>query len=140
MTTFGTEDAAQVKVPAVGSDTTTSGIRIQVRPKYLEEHSDPDNGRWVFAYRVNIHNDTPAPKTLRSRHWIIIDGDGQRHEVDGPGVVGLQPLIQPGESFEYGSFCPLPTSWGTMEGSYVLDDEDGVEIRALIGRFFLVQD
>ena len=129
-----------MEVPAVGSDTVTSGIRIQVRPKYLQEHSDPNNERWVFAYRVNINNETAKTLRLRSRHWIIIDGDGQRHEVDGPGVVGLQPDIQPGESFEYGSFCPLPTSWGTMEGFYVLEDEDGVELKAQIGRFFLVQD
>ena len=130
----------QAEIPAVGSDTLTSGIRVQAHPKYLPEHSDPDTGRWVFAYRIRIFNGTTSPITLRSRHWIIIDGEGQRHEVDGPGVVGLQPLIEPGESFEYGSFCPLPTMWGTMEGSYVLEDDDGQEFRAVVGRFFLAQD
>ena len=130
----------QVETRTSGSDSLTSGVRVRVSPKYLLEHSDPAGGRWVFAYRVSINNDTSQPLTLRSRHWIIIDGDGQRHEVDGPGVVGLQPRIGPGESFEYGSFCPLPTQWGTMEGSYVLEDDEGHEVIAAIGRFFLTED
>lgn len=135
-----TEVQKQDDTPPQGSDTQTNGVRVRVRPQYLLEHSDPEGGRWVFSYRVSITNDTSQPLTLRSRHWLIIDGDGQRHEVDGPGVVGLQPRIEPGESFDYGSFCPLPTQWGTMEGSYVLEDDEGHECIVAVGRFFLAEE
>ncbi|MCH2160274.1 MAG: Co2+/Mg2+ efflux protein ApaG [Phycisphaerales bacterium] len=123
-----------------GSVTLTEGIEVTVSPSFLPEHSDPESGRWIFAYQVVIENRSKTAWTLRSRHWLIIDGDGEQHDVRGPGVVGLQPKIDPGSTFSYSSFCPLPTAWGTMEGSFLLQDEAGSELIARISRFFLSMD
>ncbi len=88
------------------SDTTTNGIRVQVASFYVEERSDPENGRYFFAYRVKISNTGTETARLVSREWIITDADGNEERVEGPGVVGEQPVLNPGESFEYTSFCP----------------------------------
>jgi ApaG protein len=100
------------------SEATTRGIRVRVRSRHLPERSDPEQGQWFFIYTVEIANLGTEPAKLVSRHWIITDANGVVQEVRGPGVVGEQPLLQPGQSFTYTSACPLQTAFGTMHGSY----------------------
>jgi ApaG protein len=119
------------------SDTTTNGIRVQVASFYVEERSDPENGRYFFAYRVKISNTGTETARLVSREWIITDADGNEERVEGPGVVGEQPVLLPGESFEYTSFCPLPTPVGTMHGTYWMVRPDGNSFEAAIAPFSL---
>jgi ApaG protein len=121
-----------------GSVAVTEGIRVEAEAFYVEEQSDPDARQYRFAYTIAITNEGTEPAQLRSRHWIIVDADNNREDVKGPGVVGKQPLLKPGERFEYTSGCPLTTSWGTMEGSYAMTRPDGRAFEAHIGRFFLV--
>ena len=119
------------------SDTTSEGIRIRVGAQYVPEHSDPDRQNFVFAYRVVIENVGEQPAQLLDRHWIIVDSLGERREVRGPGVVGEQPSLDPGERFEYVSGAQLETEWGSMEGSYTFVRPEGETFQARIGRFFL---
>jgi ApaG protein len=100
------------------SDTLTRGIRIIVRPRFVAEQSDPEAGRWLFAYHVTIRNEGDETVQLLSRHWVITDGEGHVEEVRGPGVVGYQPVLEPGEEFQYTSACPLGTPVGTMHGEF----------------------
>ena len=100
------------------SETTTRGVRITVRPRFVPEQSDPDNGQWLFAYHITIQNQGDQPVQLLSRHWIITNGEGHVEEVRGAGVVGYQPLLKPGEEFQYTSGCPLTTPVGTMHGEF----------------------
>ena len=104
----------------------THGITIVVTCVYLAERSDPARSNFFFAYTVRISNGGTRPARLVSRHWIITDGAGRVQEVKGPGVVGMQPRLMPGESFEYTSGCPLKTQHGTMHGTYqmVYDDDE----------------
>lgn len=124
----------------LGSDTTTKGIRVRITPAFLREQSDPELSKFVFAYRVQITNIGDRSVQLLSRYWLIVDADGESHEVAGEGVIGVQPELQPGDSHEYSSFCPLETRWGTMQGHYVFrtTDRDGENetFNAEIGRFF----
>jgi ApaG protein len=122
------------------SHAVTRGIGVGVTPRYLPENSDPVAGEWVFAYRVRIENTSDAPVRLVSRRWVIRDADGDEQIVEGEGVIGRQPHLAPGQSHEYESFCPLTTSWGTMEGHYTMRCEDGSEFDAAIGRFYLVAE
>ena len=103
------------------SDTTTRGIRVRVRSAYEAERSSPRERYWFFSYRVRITNEGGETAQLLSRLWVITDGHGRVERVEGPGVVGETPVLAPGESFEYGSFCPLTTPIGTMEGHYVME-------------------
>ena len=119
------------------SEDVTQGIRVGATAFYLPQESDPDERRYAFGYRIVIVNEGDQPAQLLRRHWIIIDGDGHREEVRGPGVVGETPRLQPGEAFKYQSFCPLPTPWGTMEGSYTFQRDDGETFEVAIGRFYL---
>lgn len=119
------------------SGTVTRGVRVRVLARYIEERSNPEDGLWFFAYRVEIANVGESKVQLISRHWIITDGDGHVEEVRGPGVVGEQPLLAPGQSFEYTSACPLPTPFGTMHGSYQMIDEEGERFDATIAPFAL---
>lgn len=119
------------------SDTRTEGVRVRVGALLVPEQSDPDRGRYVYAYRVQVSNEGDQPVQLVSRHWIILDAIGERRDVRGEGVVGQQPWIRPGGSFEYTSGCQLETSWGSMEGSYRMERADGSSFDAAIGRFFL---
>ncbi|MEL7229810.1 MAG: Co2+/Mg2+ efflux protein ApaG [Pseudomonadota bacterium] len=96
----------------------TQGIRVRVVPHYLADQSDPAESRWVWAYAVEIHNEGDVAVQLRDRHWEITDANGAVQVVDGAGVVGKQPILKPGESFEYTSGCPLPTPSGFMVGHY----------------------
>lgn len=121
----------------LGSEALTDGIRVRVVPAYLREQSDPAQGQFLFTYRIRISNEGRLPAKLLSRHWIITDADGRVQEVKGEGVVGEQPRIGPGESFEYESFCQLETPWGTMEGTFMMEREDGVALEARVARFYL---
>ena len=115
----------------------TDGVLIKVRPSYLAGQSDPEAGRWVWAYQVEIVNLTGSPLQLMSRHWIITDASGHVEEVHGPGVIGQQPVILPGESYSYASGCPLPTPSGLMVGSYEMRDAQGQVFEASIPAFSL---
>lgn len=119
------------------SEAITRGIVVRVRSQYIPERSDPIEGLWFFAYRVSIINVGDAEATLMNRHWIITDGDGEIKEVKGPGVIGEQPLLEPGKSFSYTSACPLSTPVGTMHGSYEMQDCDGAMFDVTIAPFTL---
>ncbi|MBS1261581.1 MAG: Protein ApaG [Calditrichaeota bacterium] len=119
------------------SETVTSGIRVIVKPHYEAEHSDASESRYVFSYHVTIRNESDRRVQLLKRHWVIINGEGDRQEVRGPGVVGFTPTLAPGEEFSYSSYCPLDTEFGTMEGSYRMRDDDGEYFDIDIGRFYL---
>lgn len=103
----------------------TRDIQVTVLPTYLAEQSDPSQNRYVWSYTIEIANLGDRTVQLMSRHWIITDADGRREEVRGPGVVGEQPILRPGEAFRYTSGCPLTTPSGIMVGSYRMVDEDG---------------
>lgn len=124
--------------PKHGSDCVTEGIRVRVEPAFLPQQSNPRQGKWLFSYRISIINEGETRVRLRSRRWTIVDGDGKRHEVNGPGVIGQFPTLEPGQRFEYSSFCPLETSWGTMEGVYQMERDDGTAFDARVARFYLV--
>ena len=116
---------------------TTDGVTVRVAVSYLPEQSEPRRGRWFWAYHIRIENESARSVQLLTRHWIITDGRGARHTVEGEGVVGDQPLIAPGASFDYVSGCPLQTPQGAMQGSYRMIAEDGGEFDAAIPRFVL---
>ena len=119
------------------SDTTTRGIRVQVQSFYDEERSSPQESYYFFAYQVRVTNVGGEQAQLLSREWIITDGNGEMQRVQGPGVVGEQPVLAPGESFEYTSFCPLSTPVGAMQGSYRMVLENGESFDAEIAPFSL---
>ena len=117
------------------SSALTRGIRVTVSSFYLAERSSPANHQYAFAYTVRISNEGRETSQLRSRHWIITDGDGKIQEVRGEGVVGAQPLLKPGQHFEYTSWCMLPTPHGSMHGSYQMITDKGEEFDASIAPF-----
>src|SRR5262247_3752310 len=119
------------------SEAVTRGIRVQVRSRYLDRQSRPEENQWLFAYTVRITNETSRTVQLLSRHWIITDGNGRIEQVRGDGVVGEQPVIDPGESYEYTSGCPLPTPLGSMHGTYRISLDDGELFDAVIAPFAL---
>jgi ApaG protein len=120
------------------TDTITRGVRITVRPRFVPEQSDPGNGQWLFAYHITIRNQGTQAVQLLSRHWIITNGEGHVEEVRGAGVVGYQPLLQPGEEFQYTSGCPLTTPVGTMHGEFnMVVPESGEKFDAKIDPFRL---
>ena len=110
---------------------------VSVRPQFVPEHSAPDEEKFLFAYTVTIRNTGEVAAQLISRHWIITDANNKVEEVQGPGVVGEQPLLQPGEAFEYTSGCPIATPVGSMRGSYQCVAEDGTRFEAAIPEFVL---
>ena len=120
------------------SDSVTDGIRIQAAAQYLPQESDPGASRYVFAYKITMLNQGEAKARLLARHWIILDSEARREDVRGPGVVGEYPALAPGENYSYISYCPLKTPWGTMEGTYTFERDDGSRFQVRIGRFFLV--
>ncbi|HYE63094.1 MAG TPA: Co2+/Mg2+ efflux protein ApaG [Phycisphaerales bacterium] len=134
-----------------GSDTTTRHVRVQVRPQFVpDEDLDPDaphlslgdqwkGKRYIFAYHITITNQGERTVQLLRRRWHIIDADGDTHDVEGDGVIGRQPTLKPGQAFEYASYCPLPTPWGTMEGAYTfVENGTREEFQVAVGRFYLV--
>jgi ApaG protein len=120
-------------------EATTKNICIEVEPTYVREQSDPGQGRYFFSYRVRIRNEGAVRVQLLSRHWIITDGFGQIEEVVGEGVIGQQPTLQPGEHFEYESFCPLATPTGSMQGTYTMTDSSGEKWEVKIPLFILAE-
>ncbi len=119
------------------STAVTNGIRVEVKAQYVPEQSSPRAKRYVFAYTVHIANEGSEPAQLRTRHWIITDGDGKVEEVRGPGVVGQTPNLRPGEHFEYTSGCVLATPRGSMRGTYQMHRESGAAFDATIAPFAL---
>ncbi|MCC6848890.1 MAG: Co2+/Mg2+ efflux protein ApaG [Deltaproteobacteria bacterium] len=119
------------------SHAVTRGIEVFVRSSYVPEQSEPDEQQWFFAYRVRITNGGDAPVQLLSRHWVITDANGKVEEVRGAGVVGKQPILEPGRSFEYTSACPLGTAFGTMRGAYRMQISGGDAFDAEIAPFTL---
>jgi len=116
---------------------TQCDIRIQVATSYVDDESEPDSGRYVFAYTITISNSGDVAAQLISRHWIITDANGKVQEVNGDGVVGEQPLLNPGEKFRYSSGAVLETPVGAMQGLYHMEADGGIGFDALIAPFTL---
>ena len=112
-------------------------VDVSVVTRYLPEQSQPDDKRFAFAYTITVHNKGLVPAKLLSRHWVITDGDGHVEEVRGAGVVGLQPVIEPGGAHTYSSGSVITTKVGTMQGSYLMHASDGHEFKAIIAPFRL---
>ena len=116
---------------------TTDGVTVRVSVSYLPEQSEPERGRWFWAYHIRLENEGTETVQLLTRHWVITDGRGARHSVEGEGVVGEQPVIEPGASVDYVSGCPLATPSGAMQGSYQMVRADGAVFAVEIPRFSL---
>ena len=112
-------------------------LTVTVEPRFLPDQSNPSKQQFVFSYTVRITNTGERPAQVISRHWVITDGDQAKQEVRGLGVVGQQPMLAPGETFEYTSGCPLTTPIGTMRGSYHCVGENGVPFEVEISEFVL---
>ena len=112
-------------------------ISVKVQARFLPEHSAPDDGRWAFSYTVTLTNRGESPATLIARHWVITDGHGAVEHVRGPGVVGYQPSLNQGQSFTYTSGAILKTSFGFMQGEYLMVRADGTRFEAPIAPFAL---
>ena len=121
----------------VTSDARTNGIRVTVRSAYLPERSSPPNDRYFFTYSIRIANEGDVTAQLVSREWVITDAHGHVEVVQGDGVVGEQPVLDPGDAFEYQSFCPLSTPTGSMEGKYLMVTAAGERFEARIAPFAL---
>ena len=120
-----------------GSHAVTEGIEVTIRAGYVESQSNPEESTYFFAYEVTIENVGDTDAQLVSRHWIVTDGTGEERHVRGAGVVGEQPLLEPGEVFQYTSFCPLETPVGSMLGSYRFKRADGTFFDAIVAPFTL---
>ena len=119
------------------SEAVTNSVRVEVESQYAPEHSQPFQSQWFFYYTVRITNESDDTVQLLSRHWIITDSNGQIEEVRGPGVVGEQPVLAPGERFEYTSGVPLPTASGFMTGRYQMVSESGERFEIDVPTFSL---
>lgn len=119
------------------SEAVTRGVRVRVHAMYVPERSAPHEGNYFFAYRIRIVNEGRETVQLIARHWVITDAEQRVEEVRGEGVVGEQPVLQPGESFEYTSFCPLTTPFGMMQGTYLMVTAAGEHFQAEIAPFTL---
>jgi ApaG protein len=119
------------------SEAVTRGVRVRVQSEYAPERSQPSKNQWFFLYTITISNEGPDTVQLLTRHWIITDATGHVEEVRGPGVVGKQPILRPGEAFEYTSGCPLTTPFGTMEGTYQMVTDAGERFDAAVAQFTL---
>ena len=123
--------------PAATSEAITNNVRVEVESLYRADQSQPFQDHWVFQYTIRITNEGHETVQLLSRHWIITDASNHTDEVKGPGVVGEQPILVPGESFEYSSSCHLKTSTGVMRGTYQIVTEDGDHFDVEIAPFAL---
>ena len=130
-------DLRSESAPCSTSEAVTNSVRVEVQSRYSAEYSQPFLDRWVFQYTVRITNEGHETVKLVSRHWIITDGANHTEEVKGPGVVGEQPVLAPGEAFEYSSWCPLETVTGVMRGTYQMVGESGDQFAAEIAPFAL---
>jgi ApaG protein len=119
------------------SEALTRGVRVRVESEYAPDRSQPCKNQWFFLYTVTISNESGDTIQLLTRHWIITDGTGNVQEVRGPGVVGKQPTLKPGDSFEYTSGCELTTAFGVMEGSYQMMSDAGERFDVRIAPFTL---
>ncbi len=119
------------------SEALTRGVRVKVESEYAPERSEPFKNQWFFVYTITIANESAETVQLLTRHWIITDGTGHIEEVLGPGVVGKQPILKPGESFDYTSGCPLTTPFGVMSGTYQMITEAGDRFDAVVAPFTL---
>ena len=119
------------------SEAVTQGIRVRAIASYLSEQSNPEKSQYLYGYKIQITNTGTEKARLLSRHWLIINSNGKRFEVNGPGVVGEFPELAPGESFEYASYCPLDTDFGTMEGEFTMMRATGEKFAVKINRFYL---
>lgn len=119
------------------SEALTRGVRVSVRSEFVASRSDPARSQWFFAYHIRIANETDEAVQLLNRHWVITDGHGRVEEVRGPGVIGQQPVLEPGQTFQYTSACPLATPFGTMHGTYEMRAHDGRRFDAEIAPFAL---
>ena len=119
------------------SEAVTRGVRVRVQSEFNPDRSDPSRSQWFFLYTINIANESADTVQLLTRHWIITDADGKIEEVRGPGVVGKQPILKPGESFEYTSGSSLSTAFGVMEGTYQMVTTDGERFDVKIAPFTL---
>src|ERR1044071_5582674 len=128
--------ATRLKLAAM-YQSVTRNIEVTVKPEYLADRSSPATGEYFWAYTIEITNRGTETVQLRTRHWRITDGAGRRQEVRGPGVVGKEPVLKPGESFEYTSGVPLPTPSGFMTGSYGMVTADGERFDIEIPAFSL---
>ncbi len=115
----------------------THDIKVSVKPVYLDDQSSPEDGHFVWAYSVKIENSSQQQVQLINRHWKITDAQGRSQEVRGPGVVGEQPILKPGDSFEYTSGTPLPTASGFMHGAYEMETTNGEHFEIQIPAFSL---
>ncbi len=118
--------------------TLSTKFQVNTHVAYINQQSNPDEQHYFFAYRIQITNQGENPAQLLNRHWIITDGYGRTEEVRGAGVIGQQPRIMPGKSFEYESACPLNTPTGTMRGYYQMIDDSGEIFEVEITEFFLI--
>jgi ApaG protein len=116
---------------------TTRNVTVRVSVSFLPEQSEPEKSRWFWAYHIRLENHGPMAVQLISRRWTIADGRGARHQVEGEGVVGEQPVIAPGASYDYVSGCPLTTPTGWMQGQYEMVGEDGSSFPVAIPKFAL---
>ena len=121
------------------SEAITRSVRVQVRCEYAPERSAPASQHWFFLYTITISNEGDTTVQLINRHWTIVDATGHTEEVHGPGVVGEQPVLEPGQSFEYTSGCPLPTPFGSMAGTFEMVLRDGTQFDAEVAIFQLIQ-
>ncbi len=117
---------------------TTQGVTVRVQPHYSEDDSDPADNHGLWHYHIRIENAGKQTVQLIDRHWIITDARGKREEIRGEGVVGVQPILEPGQSYDYVSACPLETASGTMQGSFGMVLADGRRFAAAIPAFDLL--
>lgn len=120
------------------SNAVTQGIRVRVSTRFLPDQSQPRLSKYVFTYSVQISNEGEKPAQLLSRHWVITDANGHEEHVRGDGVIGKQPLIRPGETHQYESYCPLTTPHGSMRGTYRMVRPDGSQFDAVVAPFSFV--
>jgi ApaG protein len=132
---FPPEFKAPLHAPT--SEAITNNVRVEVESQYVPQRSQPFQSRWFFSYTVRITNEGDQTVQLLSRHWIITNASGHTEEVNGPGVVGEQPVLGPGETFQYTSACTLETSSGLMRGTYQMVTEDGQHFDVEIAPFAL---
>lgn len=126
--------------PVSSSEIVTRGVRVKVQARFSAGHSDPKKREWFFLYTIQIKNEATETVQLVNRHWIITDAHGHVEEVRGSGVIGKQPVLRSGESFEYTSGCPLKTPFGSMSGSYEMVTDAGERFSASIAPFALRED
>ncbi len=126
-------------MPGGEAEALTNGVRVHVESRYYSERSNPLRGQYFFLYTIRITNESDQTVQLQSRHWIITDAEGRSEQVEGPGVVGKQPILEPGGSFEYTSGCHLGSPFGAMRGTYQMVTREGDTFRAEIPSFELSQ-